>query len=258
MTRDAKGDRKAYAALYFAFLARIEYLVRSISTSRLCAVGIASPIEEAHRHCCGCFTPSFALKHVVWANMSGKTVLVFAGGVIALDGYGRFQTFTRVVSGVNSLCMLLGQLWYSSYWTMGRGEGVDTFLAQSEVEAQSGGRPAHALLACDATCWLPCYEKQTRVRPSLWMFAASLYYLAFFFLFLFVHLNSEETQADGKAYALVASLWHAVVFFFLFSACFMQCFREQNLSKGHQVEKDGLLLAAARGAQEGRGEGGLV
>lgn len=121
--------------------------------------------------------------------MSGKTALVFGGVMLAV--YPGLEEFTTRVGLSNAIAMALGQCWYSHYWRIGPGEGIDDFTIASDHRDHRTSQ--HALLKC---CSL----------PALWTFAAALYYAAFIFLFDAVRQNEENALA--VAYATAAEFWH--------------------------------------------------
>ena len=145
------------------------------------------PSMEVHDGCCMCASSStWPLYHVMSINMSGKTVLVFSGAMIALNPL--VQDGLRFICAANAVCMLLGQMWYTSYWTK---EGIAAFMI--------GQRDEHVLLRLASS--------------SCILLSAALYYVLFAVLFGW----GATMQPSGleHRYALVASGWHAWVAVFL-------------------------------------------
>ena len=157
--------------------------------------------------CCPCGRPRFLLKHAVAINYSGKTTLVFLGFIAAMTD--SLTGVSRFVCAANAVGMLLGQLWYTSYWSVDQQGGVDRFFRD---------RPGqHVLTDFPTTSF--------RILPAAWMFFASLYYAAFFTAFLFSYLSEPfaSPQAPMVLYLLAASLWHAWVFILLFGGSLLAC-----------------------------------
>lgn len=157
--------------------------------------------------CCPCGRSRFLLKHAVAINYSGKTTLVFLGFIASMTD--SLTVLSRVVCGANAVGMLLGQLWYTSYWTTEQQGGIDRFFRD---------RPGqHVLTDFPTTSF--------RILPSMWMFFASLYYAGFFAAFLLSYLSEPFASPQGPVvlYLLAASLWHAWVFVLLFAGSLLAC-----------------------------------
>jgi len=151
-------------------------------------------MNSSWQDCCGCcFDPRWTLKHFVWINMSGKTVLIFGG--LMLTFYPGLSQATTWVGCSNALIMALGQCWYSHYWTVGAHGGIDNFLK---------GDSQHALLRWQNAC-VP--------QPFVWTLAASLYYCIYFGLF--EHVRQQESNQLAVAYATAAEIWHGLGAVFL-------------------------------------------
>lgn len=147
---------------------------------------------ETHRGCCLCASSkTWPLFHVMSINMSGKTVLVFGGAMIALDA--SVHTGLRVICATNAIFMLLGQMWYTSYWTK---EGIEAFVLRQ--------RDQHALLRLGSSSFI--------------LGCAALYYVAFAILFGWASMLQHPLRGMEYRYALVASGWHAWVSVFLIYA----------------------------------------
>ena len=137
--------------------------------------------------------------------MSGKTVLVFGGLMLAV--YPGLSTISRAVGWANAVGMILGQLWYSNFWSIGRHEGADYFMLNKPG--------AHAL-----TDFMR--SDSCNIGPAVWMFAASLYYLAF--LAAFFVMYSQETHEGARAYAFAAGVWHSWdMLLLLYAAALQSC-----------------------------------
>lgn len=156
------------------------------------------------------------MKHVVWINMSGKTVLVFGG--MFLMWYPGLNDQSRVVGTLNFVGMLLGQLWYTSYWTIGKDEGVDSF-----VEDTRGSHPL--------TDWP--FRVGSGTYTLCWILAASMYYVAFCVGFAVVSQN--EAHDAASTYELACAVWHGWVCIGLWWAALMQaCGRKRHTGSSYE------------------------
>lgn len=174
----------------------------------------------AVRDCCLCANSSWAMKHVVWINMSGKTVLVF-GGVFLLV-HPVVDWWSRFAGGLNLVGMLFGQLWYSSYWTIGKGEGVDQFVKDSGS--------AHPLTDFP-------FGDDCSIATSGWIFAASMYYVAFTVLFYYAYTKEHEDNTHVLWYDVAACIWHGWVLLLLWWALIMQvCGRSTHTSNARKTD----------------------
>lgn len=159
--------------------------------------------------CCPCGRARFLLKHAVAVNYSGKTTLVFFGFIAAMTT--SLNDASRVVCGVNAAAMLVGSLWYTSYWSVEDQGGIDRFFRDQPGE--------HVLTDFPSTSF--------RILPSTWLFSASLYYVGFFIAFLMVYLSepAASPQSPIVLYLLAASLWHVWIFALLFGGSLLACCR---------------------------------
>lgn len=106
--------------------------------------------------------------------------------MLALDS--TVQDALRLIGAVNAVCMLLGQMWYTSYWTQ---QGIAAFVLGPPTE--------HILLRLgSASCIL---------------LAAAMYYITFAVVFAWG--STRQTEGLAHSYALVACAWHAWVAVFL-------------------------------------------
>lgn len=162
--------------------------------------------------CCPCGRARFLLKHAVSINYSGKTTLVFIGFISAMTD--SLTWLSRVVCATNAIGMILGQFWYTSYWSVDQDGGIDRFFRDKPGE--------HVLTDFPTTSF--------RIFPSMWMFFASLYYAGFFTAFLFSYLSEPfaSPQSPIVLYLLAASLWHAWVFVLLFVGSLLSCGRRSK------------------------------
>lgn len=162
--------------------------------------------------CCPCGSPKFLLTHAVAINYSGKTTLVFLGFIAMMTE--SLTGLSRVVSGLNMIGMLLGQFWYTAYWSTDQKGGIDRFFRD---------QPGQHVLTDFPT---PSF----RILPSAWMFFASLYYVAFFTAFLLSYYSEpfESPQSPVVLYLLAASLWHGWIFLMLFVGSVFSCANVTN------------------------------
>ena len=137
-----------------------------------------------------CCSARFLLSHAVWANQSGKTVLFFAGLTIFVAGDA--SDLTRGVCAANAIGMILGQLWYTKFWTLDfPSGGINEFM-------QDDRRHLLHVISKRVLCGI--------VTTAAWMFAASLYYVGFTAAFFFA--ASTEPLRLVRAYCVVAGVWH--------------------------------------------------
>ena len=128
--------------------------------------------------------------------MSGKTVLFFGG--LCLFTYPGLTSWSHAVGISNAICMLLGQMWYTTYWTIRKDEGIDHFLAK-----------------------ISRHPLRSMFYPGVWLAAAAVYYVAFTALFAIAYGN--ETNDLARGYNLAATIWHGWILILLLSASYCAC-----------------------------------
>lgn len=151
---------------------------------------------------CGCLSARFCLKHAVNANTAGKTVLVFGG--FALLATDSLRAETRAIGALDMTAMLFGQLFYTSYWSVESGGGVDAFFDGNVRVSQ------------------PHTHVLTRfLRPWVVTFSAAIFYSVFCGLFLWISI--VEPQRFAAAYAAASAFWHGWIAVLMLFSTFFSC-----------------------------------
>lgn len=148
----------------------------------------------------------FVLKHAVSINQSGQTVLFFLGAIAGMEE--SLPAFTRTVCWANAIAMIIGQLFYTLFWTIDEGGGMDRFLRPNADNK-------HGLVTFTDRCNIPRW---------VWLLIAAVYYLVFHILFIVAFFDSALPVGFFKSYIGAAILWHTwIVFLFVYSTLMGYC-----------------------------------